>query len=68
MFGRSKDYIAYNQTIDNDVLVFSSKGELEKIFRFDFGNGNVPPEAKSHIVFYDLCKPFMNYISTVMRP
>ena len=49
LFGKSKDYIAYNQTVDNDVLLFSKQGELKKVFRFDFGNENVPVSAKTNI-------------------
>lgn len=49
LLGRSKEYISYNQTINNDVSVFSQKGELMKIFRFDFGRENVPEEDKVDI-------------------
>lgn len=49
LFGKSKDYISYNQTVDNDVLLFSHKGDLKKIIRFDFGDENVPVSAKVDI-------------------
>ncbi|WP_316829132.1 6-bladed beta-propeller [Pedobacter miscanthi] len=41
--------IFYNRPIDNDVLVFDSKGKLEKAYRFNFGKMTVPDEDKKEI-------------------
>lgn len=45
-FSKSSKCIAYNQTINNDVYVFSFFGELQEIIRFDFGKYNVPDNDK----------------------
>lgn len=45
-FSRTSECIAYNQTINNDVYVFSFTGQLKEIIRFDFGKFNVPDVAK----------------------
>ena len=48
-FGKSKEYIAYFQAIDNDVLAFSRDGQLKKTFHFDFGSKDVPTEVRNDI-------------------
>nr|WP_302829590.1 6-bladed beta-propeller [uncultured Bacteroides sp.] len=48
-FGESDVYIAYNQTVCNDVYVFNSVGDLKKIFRFDFDDENVLDDDKINI-------------------
>lgn len=56
LLGKSNKYVSYNQTIDNDVSVFSNKVELKKIFRFNFDNENVPEDNKM-----DIEKKIANY-------
>lgn len=48
-FIRSKDYIAYNQPIDNHIYLFNNQGELKESILFDFGGQNVPDEEKKNI-------------------
>lgn len=48
-FAKSTNYIAYNQTIDNDVYLFSLNGKLENIIRFDFKKENVLDKDKVDI-------------------
>lgn len=48
-FAESKDYIAYNQTINDDIYVFTHSGVLKEIIHFDFGDKTVPDENKVEI-------------------
>lgn len=48
-FVKTKKYIIYNKPINNNILLFSPKGELEKIIEFDFGKKNVPLKERKDI-------------------
>jgi hypothetical protein len=39
----------YNNPIDNSVYEFSSNGQLEKLYQFDFGKKNVPDKDRMDI-------------------
>ena len=49
MFADAGCQLAYNQTIDNNVYIFSRKGVLEKGFFINFGEENVPNRDKVEI-------------------
>lgn len=44
-FLRYRNTIIYNRFLDNNVYLFSDKGEVLKSIYFDFGNKNVPETA-----------------------
>ncbi|WP_347023204.1 6-bladed beta-propeller [Bacteroides eggerthii] len=48
-FAKSEDYVAYNQTINDDIIVFTHSGVWKEIIRFDFGDKAVPDEYKINI-------------------
>ena len=48
-FIKTDKSIFYNKSVDNNVYAFSLKGELQKIYRFDFGPMNVPNADKKNI-------------------
>lgn len=41
-FVKTEKHIIYNKPINNDILLFTKKGVLEKVVVFDFGKKNVP--------------------------
>lgn len=48
-FAKSEDYVAYNQTINDDIIVFTHSGVWKEVIRFDFGDKAVPDEYKINI-------------------
>lgn len=48
-FADAGDNISYNQTINNDVYIFTRHGELRETIRFDFKDENVPEADKIDI-------------------
>lgn len=48
-FVKTEKNIIYNKPINNDVLLFTKKGVLEKIVEFNFGENNVPLEERKDI-------------------
>lgn len=48
-FVRTKDFIAYNQPINNHIYLFDYSGILKGCINFDFGEQNVPNEVKKDI-------------------
>lgn len=48
-FAAAGDVLAYNQTIDNTIYLFSKDGELSESITLDFGSENVPDEDKVNI-------------------
>lgn len=49
MFSNTEDVLSYNQTIDNNIYLFSNNGELKEFVTLDFGSENVPDEDKVNI-------------------
>lgn len=49
MFADAGCQLAYNQTIDNNIYIFSRQGILEKGFFINFGDENVPDRDKVEI-------------------
>ncbi|MCF0258177.1 6-bladed beta-propeller [Bacteroides heparinolyticus] len=48
-FAGADNGFAYNQTIDNNIYLLSSSGDLKEIIRIDFGKENVPNEDKTNV-------------------
>ena len=48
-FVKTEKHIVYNKPINNDILLFSKNGVLEKVVAFDFGKKNVPLEERKDI-------------------
>lgn len=48
-FVKTKKNIIYNKPINNNILLFSKKGELEKTIEFDYGKKNVPLKERKDI-------------------
>lgn len=48
-FVKTNRNIIYNKPIDNNILMFSKKGELEKVIEIDFGKKNVPLNERKDI-------------------
>lgn len=48
-FAKNDAQISYNQTIDNNIYLFSEEGYLQKRFYMDFGKENVPKKEKVNI-------------------
>ncbi len=48
-FVKTEKHIVYNKPINNDILLFTKKGVLEKVVVFDFGKKNVPLEQRKDI-------------------
>lgn len=49
MFAKSSEGIAYNQTINDDIYVFTHSGDLKEVIHFDFGSETVPDKSKKDI-------------------
>lgn len=48
-FAKLKHTIAYNQTINDDIYVFTDEGKLKEIIHFNFGDVTVPNGIKTNI-------------------
>lgn len=48
-FVKTNKNIIYNKPIDNNILMFSKKGQLEKVMEIDFGENNVPLNERKDI-------------------
>lgn len=48
-FAKSEHTIAYNQTISDDIYVFTDEGKLKEIIHFNFGDATVPDNIKTNI-------------------
>ncbi len=48
-FVKTNNHIIYNKPISNNVILFSKKGNLEKVVEFDFGSNNVPLRYRKDI-------------------
>ena len=48
-FAVADNGFAYNQTIDNNIYLLSSDGDLKEIIRIDFGKEDVPNSDKTNI-------------------
>lgn len=49
LFAEAESGLAYNQTIDNAIYLFSPEGELQSSVQLDFGSENVPDKDKVDI-------------------
>lgn len=61
MFADTPNSIAYNQTVSDDIYIFDHQGALKRIFRFNFGNENVPDKDK-----VDIERNLQNYDNYIM--
>lgn len=61
MFADTPNFVAYNQTVSDDIYIFDHQGELKKILRFNFGNENVPDKDK-----VDIERNLRNYDNYIM--
>lgn len=48
-FAKLERTIAYNQTISDDIYVFTDEGKLKEIIHFNFGDATVPDNIKTNI-------------------